>query len=286
MARSAWRSGGNRLAGGTWTAQAYRRLPAGTVFDRLEREWEQLARSPLMQAEAARWADREPALAPGRLGAGAVVGAVAWCGYEPGPGGQAVLSALLRVSLSPLAARALLQALLPRLRAERVNSPTYGHGLGEHSCFPSDTAAQLVAECYVGIRRHAGEDRTDVHRLLVTRAVRRLRTARQVQRRYQSRTVVLARPDLVEGSVAAREALSEAEHLAGVVVSALQTGRLSLAQARLVYAARVQGWPAAVVGRATGMPPRAVYHALSRAEQAVAASVAGAGWCALAADVA
>ena len=94
--------------------------------------------------------------------------------------------------MDPLAARALLQAMLPRLRRRGVLIARYGHGVGDSWKRPADTLADLVAECYSAIRRHAGEDRDDVPRVVLQEATRRLRTARrQAQRRYQARTVLL-----------------------------------------------------------------------------------------------
>ena len=101
------------------------------------------------------------------------------------------MTALQRQAADPLAARTLLQALLPRIRAERVLVPKYGHGIDEAWQRPADTVADLVAECFVAVKRHAGEDRDDVARLVLQEATRKLRSARQVQRRYQLRTALL-----------------------------------------------------------------------------------------------
>jgi DNA-directed RNA polymerase specialized sigma24 family protein len=246
------------------------------IFDRLEREWRVLVRLPASRAEARAWGASEPAL----RGADArqVIAGVDWHGFQPSAPGSLVLSALLRQAASPLVARALLQALLPRIRSERVQTPTYGHGVGEHWLSASDTVADLVAECFVAITEHAGEDRDDVDRLIVGRAARRLRTARQAQRRYQSRHVVLAGGHVAMPAGELSGALSAAEWLASAIVDAVRADRITSSQARLVYATRVQGVPASEAGRAQGLAPKAVYYALARAEEAlVTAGVAGAG---------
>ncbi|HYA45546.1 MAG TPA: hypothetical protein VED59_08060, partial [Acidimicrobiales bacterium] len=67
-------------------------------------------------------------------------------------------------------------------------------------------------------------------------------------------------------------ARSNAEWLASAVVEALRHGQLTLAQARLLYAARVRGLRASEAGRQAGLRPRAVYHALARAERALASA--------------
>jgi DNA-directed RNA polymerase specialized sigma24 family protein len=180
-----------------------------------------------------------------------------------------VLSALLRLATAPLAARALLQALLPRLRSERVLVPAYGHGIGERWQRPADTVADLIAECFAAIARHAGEDRDDVARLLLREATRRLRTVRRAQHRYQERTVPMrpAHDGWATTDLAASR--STAEWLAVALTDAVRSQSLTAAQARLVYATRVKGLPASEVGRCHGLAPKAVYYALARAESAL-----------------
>jgi DNA-directed RNA polymerase specialized sigma24 family protein len=181
--------------------------------------------------------------------------------------GRRVLAALLRQAADPLAARTLLQALLPRIKVERVISPQYGHGIGEGWQQPADTVADLVAECFTAVKRHAGEDRDDVARVVIQEATRKLRTARQAQRRYHERTVLLVPDHSVHACAELSVARSGAEWLAAVLAEAVRSRHLSKTDARLVYATRVKGLPASEVGRRTGMPPKAVYYALARAER-------------------
>jgi DNA-directed RNA polymerase specialized sigma24 family protein len=211
-------------------------------------------------------AGEEPVL-EGCKSASDVVLLVRWDGCRPSAVGANVLSALLRRASGPLAARILLQALLPRIRAERVVLPKYGHGVGERWQSPQDTVGDLVAECYCAITRHAGEDHQDVARLVLQEAARKLRTARQRQRRYQQRTVRLEPADLRGPTADLWAARSSAEWLAGAVVEAVRSGRLADHQARLIYATRVEGLPASEAGRREGLPPKAVYYALAKAEQ-------------------
>ncbi|HET9061093.1 MAG TPA: hypothetical protein VFN61_14330, partial [Acidimicrobiales bacterium] len=199
---------------------------------------------------------------------------VRWSGFRPTPRGGAVLSALLRQAGDPLAARTLLQALLPRLRCENVYTATFGHRLPEHSQEPSDTAADLVTECYAAIVRHAGEDRSDVDRLLVREAARRLRTARQGVHRYRSRTLVLSGEAMVPTTGLFTSARSGPEWLATAVVEAARKGQIDLVDARLVYEARVKGVPASEIGRRHGYGPGKVYPALARAERVFLEKVA------------
>jgi DNA-directed RNA polymerase specialized sigma24 family protein len=174
----------------------------------------------------------------------------------------------LRVASCPFASRCLLQALLPRIEAENVYTPTFGHGVGEHWRDPGDTAADLVAECFAAIVRHSGQNHEDVARLVVGEAARRLRTARQAERRHQQRSVPFGpAPALRADLFGAR---SVAEWLASAVVSSLKAGTLTEQQAALLYATRVKGLPASEAGRLQRLAPRAVYHALSTAERALA----------------
>jgi hypothetical protein len=247
-------------------------LPVGVgIFASLEREWRRTARSSAMRAQVRAWAATEPLLR-GFASADAVIAGISWERYRPSPAGALVLSALLRQATAPLGARALLQALLPRIRLEDVFTATYGHRTGEGWPRPADTVADLVAECFVAIRRHAGEDRDDVARLVVGEATRRLRTARQVQRRYEVRTVVLLPDHSGRQPVDLLAARSAAEWLAVVLSGAVRRGEMSAEAARLVYATRVKGTRASTVGRDQGMQPRAVYYALAKAERGLMAA--------------
>lgn len=237
------------------------------VFEALDRDWERLATSPATRAREPGWWAAEPEIAG--LHAGEVVQRVGWSGYWPSAEGANLLSALLRLATCPFAARSLLQALLPRIKAENVYTPTFGHGVGEAWRRPADTAADLVAECFAAISRHAGEDCEDVPRLVLQEAARRLRTARQAERRYQKRTPVLASSHPALAPVELYNARSGPEWLATAVLDALRCGLISQSQAALVYATRVKGVPASEVGRKQGLAPRAVYYALGVAERAL-----------------
>jgi hypothetical protein len=242
--------------------------PTALIFESLEREWRRTSSQPRMRTRARAWAGAEPWLY-GCADADKIVRLVTWPeqGRQPSAGGRRALSALLRQAADPLAARTLLQALLPRIKAERVVSPQYGHGIGEGWQQPADTVADLVAECFAAVKRHAGEDRDDVARLVLQEATRKLRTARQAQRRYHDRTVLLMPAHSVRACAEMSMARSGAEWLAAALAEAVRSRRLSRNEARLVYATRVKGLPASEVGRCTGMRPKAVYYALARAER-------------------
>lgn len=222
--------------------------------------------SPSLREAEKRWWVAEPALRG--LRAAEIVARVAWSGYSTSDEGVCLLSSLLRISKCGLASRCLLQALLPRMEAENVYTPTFGFGVGEQWRHPGDVAAELVAECFAAIVRHSGQEHEDVARLVVGEATRRMRTARQAERRHQQRTVHL------DGLGAAFSVdlfgtRSVAEWLASAVISGLREGRLTEEQAALLYATRVKGLPASEAGRLRHLAPRAVYYALSMAERAL-----------------
>lgn len=237
------------------------------MFVSLEQEWSHIVATPEMRACERGWWASEPAL--DGLVAREVVELVGWDAYTPSPEGASLLSALLRLAACDGAVRCLIQALLPRLKAENVYTPAFGHGVGGCWSRPADTAADFVAECFAAIKRHAGEDHPDVARLVVGEAGRRLRTARQAQRRHESRTVVLGPRHAAHASSGLLSARSEAEWITIAVLEALRHGQLSDEQAVLIYATRVLGFPASEVGRREGLAPKAVYYALSRAERAL-----------------
>lgn len=243
------------------------------IFVALASEWRGLYRSPGSLVALGRWQSAEAALTP-FADLGAVVAGVTWEGYRASPAALPVLRALLHLADDTLAARTLLQALLARARAERVATGRFGHGLDEHRQDPADTQADLVAECFAAIKRHAGEDHPDVARLVVQEATRKLRTARQAQRRYNDRHGALGPGEAACGSSGMLDARTCAEWLATAVCTAVSDGRLSPDQARLVYATRVKGLPASETGRAVGLAPKKIYYALSRAERAFVAGAA------------
>jgi DNA-directed RNA polymerase specialized sigma24 family protein len=243
-----------------------------SLLDRLATEWITIAQSSSGALALKRWQGAEPALRRHRALA-EIPDSLPVAPPEPDDRG-ALLQALLRLSDDAVAARTLLQCLLPRIRHERVNLPRYGHGLSERSQSVEDTFADLVAECYFAICRHAGRDLgpdANVSRLILQTATRRLRTIRQAQRRYWERTESLdvpVPPAALQAALADhRPARSDAEQLALSVVEAVQRRGLERSDAQLIYATRVTGLPASRAARMQGMKPKSVYYALQSAEQ-------------------
>src|SRR5687768_3400645 len=84
----------------------------GSLFVALDAEWAAVGASPQARAAFGRWAMVEPALA----GMASPAEAVRSCRDVTPAAAAAVLGALLRHAGEPLAARAVLQAVVPALR--------------------------------------------------------------------------------------------------------------------------------------------------------------------------
>jgi len=120
-----------------------------TVFDQLDREWQHLATSVAFTASLSRWAASEPALA--RFTDCADIARFTTTA-APGPVDE-VLAALARVAaMDALAARVLLQLLLPGCRA-------VARRLATLECDPQERAAVVVAAAYARIRTYPAASR-------------------------------------------------------------------------------------------------------------------------------
>ena len=243
-----------------------------SVYADLDRQWDHIGATPAASSCLTGWSTTEPPLRGYATPAALVADIV---NARRSPRGRHLLAALLRVAADPFAARTTLQAILPALRAEPVLEPSYGHRVAERWSTPQDTFADLVCAAWDTIRAHAGENHADPELLVVRAATRRLRTARQAHVRRQRRSVAF-NPDRHEHPVGMHQsARTSAEQVAAALLDAVQRETLSLEQAQLLYATSVAGLPAIGAAVLVGLPkPRAVYHALAKAEAALAASPA------------
>ena len=182
-------------------------------------------------------------------------------GLAPG-----VLGALLRSADDPLAARTLLQAVLPGVKGVLARGFN-GQRLG--LAHQRDADAELVGATWEAIRAHAGESPRLPARYVIGVAVRSLRTRHQAEGRRQERVVALD-PERHGPGVELDAARTGAEQLAARLVEAVRSGGLATEPARLLYATGVVGLRAVDAGHQAGLGPRAVYHALARAGAALA----------------
>jgi hypothetical protein len=191
------------------------------VYQALDRDWEQISTTPAAARHLARWAAAEPALA-GFATPRELVEVIAQRGRAARS--HELLRCLLRQAADPLAARTLLQAVLPALRSAKVWQPV------------EDNSAERVAATWEAIRVHAGESPEYPARFVIRIAERRLRTVREAQRRYATRQVA-GDVERHAPPLELDDVRPAADRVAVCVIDALRSGTLSAAQARLLYAA-------------------------------------------------
>jgi hypothetical protein len=245
------------------------------VFRTLQEDWHQIASRPDAVAGLARWRRSEVVL-EGFVNLGQVLDEI----QHRGDADRScrLLASLLRQAGDPLAARAVLQAVLPGLAAtlpghRRIPVPAPGVPRHAHQDRAhqdrayQDMDADIVACAWEEIRGRAGQSLDHPARAVIGSARRRLRTWQEAQRRLATRTVVL---DIERHAPIAdlEWTRDPAERLAALLVAAVETGRLPHVQARLVFATSVAGLSAADVGTREGLPPRAIYFALGKAQAA------------------
>lgn len=236
------------------------------LFEALDADWATVGTSPQARASFGRWALVEPAL----TGMTSPADAVRSC--RSGAPAAPVLGALLRHADEPLAARAVLQAVVPALRsqaARRVGG-----------------VRQLVS----GQRWEAGEDfDADVVEVALRRIAELAGTSppwpaqaicEATWMAMRCRLVRSARWGMVSGlnddaaDVEASPERSDAEALTVALVGAVRAQWLPVDDAGVIYATRVLGRSAVDVATAQGRSGRALRAQRSRAEQ----RLVDAGW--------
>lgn len=244
---------------GKWLGKV-RAHPAGMnpcPLAALDREWRWLGRTPAAASQLKTWAESHPALG-GHADPCALVAAAHQMIEPSRQEMEAALSSL--AGEDALAARTLLQLLLPRLRREAT------HRLGvDLSVSLNEVLADLVAKLWENIRTCCRADHPDPGRALIERTAAMVRRQRRVERRIEGRRKSL-RPELVP-SVGLWDATSSAERLAGILTEAHRRGTLPGHQGRLVMAV-ASGYPPKEAARRVGLDqPRAVYYQLQVARR-------------------
>jgi hypothetical protein len=243
-----------------------------SIYRALKDEWDTMSTTPAARGALAGWARAEPVLA-GFTDPRELVGAIQ--GGADTANSCARLAALVRLAAQPLAARAVLQVILPGLGGVVTGEWRSAGWRDGPSAWDrlDDVHVEVVAAAWEVIAASAGRSLAFPARNLIRGVRRRLRTTREAHERTARRTVSLD-PVVHDRHAAPHSARSSAEHAADVVVDAVRAGRLSAAQGRLLYATGVIGIAAAEVGQREGLPPKAVYYALAKAEAALARSCA------------
>jgi hypothetical protein len=233
------------------------------LYRSLDHEWAYLGRSDAARAALARWATQETVLAD----LDDLAQLVEVCRKKKDPD-NALLGALLRLANDDLAARTLLQAILPGLLT-RAARGTWLARPTSHCPAVWDGAEEfgheLVAELWERIRALAGTSPRFPACVLVEGAWRRVRQRGETARARSRSSFPLT--EAASASVDTGRDGSAAEALTGCLVDAVRCRRLRPAEAGLVYTTRVLGHPTtALVGR-FGPDNRAVRARRARVER-------------------
>ena len=239
----------------------------GRLFEALDAEWAVVGASPRARDAFERWAMVEPALA----GMASPAEAVRSCRAATPVAAAAVLGALLRHAGEPLAARAVLQALVPALRTLSARRAGGSRQLTRQAWEADDDFDADVVE--VALRRIAalaGTSPTWPAQAICESTWMTLRAALV----RSSRWGPPASLDDDVADVVASAARSGAEALALAVVDAVRAQRLAVDDARVIYATRVLGHTPAELATAEGRKVRALRAQRVRAER----RLVDAGW--------
>jgi hypothetical protein len=239
----------------------------GRLFEALDAEWEVVGASAAARAAFGRWAMVEPALA----GMASPAEAVASCRSTTPAGAAVVLGALLRLAGEPLAARAVLQAVVPALRRMATRRVGGSRQLGGQAWEAAeDFDADVVEVALRRIAALAGTSPTWPAQAICEPTWMTLRAALV----RSSRWATFASLNDEVADVVASPTRSGAEALAPAVVEAVPAQRLGIDDARMIYATRVLGHTPAELAHAEGRTVRALRAQRTRAER----RLVDAGW--------
>jgi excisionase family DNA binding protein len=235
-------------------------------FAALTAEWANQATTPAARQAIQAWTAGFPALAsfdtPAEL-----VAAINRAG-DP-TRSCALLSYLLVVAgHDDLAARAVLQAVLPGLRraAQRRWQQTSAGGPWPD---PNELAADAISAGWEAIQVHAGQPQQRPAAVIVRGVEGRLRRTHDNWRRRDNRTRAL-HAELVETVQYGTDAVYSAETQAtAIIAEASRAHVLDPSQAALIFATGVAGHSVADAGRAIGIPNGAAYRILRPARAAL-----------------
>jgi len=229
----------------------------------LQVEWDAVADSSRYREALRRWQATEPDL--GGFNSPAEV--VGWCRAQPDPGeANGPVGALLRLACDPLAARTLLQLIIPGLMVR------IGRAVGrEARCrrmagVKGELVQEVVAAAWERITALAGTSPTWPACVLVEGAWRRVRQQRETGRACQRRLWPL---EAASEAVDRQWARTTAEELTVCLIEAVRDGRLQPVQAGVVYTTRVLGVPPKALAGRCGPDERAVRARRARAERSL-----------------
>ncbi len=239
---------------------------APNTFRALDREWAMVGSSARARAALRRWAEAEPALDPYSSPAQVVTACQRRGDLE---GSRVLLGAVLRLAHDDLAARTMLQAVLPSLaaRAWRAARRTRCRGNELGDCV-EELNAEVLAAAVERIGELAGTSPAWPAQAVVEHAWRRARDARERRLRHQGRSVSLA---AAAHQVAGRER-SAAEALTAAVLGAVQAGHVQRRDGAVIVMTRVLGYAPEEVAAYLGRDVRTLRMRRLRAERAMVAA--------------
>jgi hypothetical protein len=235
---------------------------APNIIKALDDEWETLGTSRMYREALAHWCEAEEVLA----GFASPADVVKRAERRGDPAGaNELIGALLRLAGDPLAARTLLQALLPGLASRAARGAWAARA--SRRCAPAcegldELDQEVVASAWERIVTLAGTSPEWPACVLVEGAWRRVRQRAETARARSCRSVPLAGAARVEVNLErpAPEALTV--HL----VDEVRRGRLRPADAGLVYTTRVLGHSPAELAPCLGVDARALRARRARIE--------------------
>ena len=236
-------------------------------FRSLTAEWATLGRSPQARIALRRWSDAEPALAPFASPADAV--AACQCRGDP-RAANAVLGALLRKADDTLAARSVLQAVLPALAARAWRRRWDGMATSSEPALwdsVEDLDTEVLTFALERIAELAGTSPEWPAQAVVEVAWARFRWSAEVARRRRLDAVAL---DVIDG-VATDSQPSAADELGELLLDSVRAGTVRRRDAALIFATRILGVTPAEVAEGQGRDVRAVRCQRARAERTLAA---------------
>lgn len=239
---------------------------APNIIKALDDEWETLGTSRRYRESLARWAEAEPVLS----GFGSPAEVVKRAERRGDPAGSnELIGALLRLADDPLAARTLLQALLPGLAARAARGAWAARA--SRRCAPAcegldELDQEVVASAWERIRSLAGTSPDWPACVLVEGAWRRVRQRAETARARSCRSAPLT------GAARAEVDLDRpaAEALTVHLVDQVRRGRLKPAEAGLVYTTRVLGHSPSDLAQCLGIDARALRARRTRVERRLA----------------
>lgn len=237
-------------------------------FRSLTREWATLGRSPRGRDAIRRWSEAEPALA----GFDSPADLVARCQRRGDPrAANDLLGSLLRLAHDELAARTVLQAVLPSLAARAWrrrwdgNFGDTGRGLWDSV---EDLDVEVVVFALERIRELAGTSPEWPSQAIVEVSYARFRWSARVARRRRVDTVPL---EPTHEPVALAPDRSFADELTETLIDAVRAGSIRQRDAAVIYATRVLGHTPGELAAVQRRDVRAVRYQRARAERTLAA---------------